>query len=132
VAVDGPRQKLYVAEWDPTPAILIYELATVTFQRALPITPALGRIQGAKVFEGALYASTDDATKGIYKVNLETGTALTLFSVSGAPFEEEGLVFLARPDGSLMHTQADFASSASVELRHHQRTREPLRKEVCP
>jgi hypothetical protein len=132
VAVDGPRGKLYVAQWNPTPAILVHDLATVTFERALPLTPALGRIQGAKVFEGMLYASTDDAAKTIYKINLETGTAMALFGIAGSGIEEEGLCFAPRADGSMMHTMADIASALSVELHHHARTRDPLRKMVCP
>src|SRR5262249_30648282 len=83
VAVDGPRGLLYVAEWDPTPAILVHDLATVTYQRSITLTPPIGRVQGAKVFEGMLYASTDDSTKDIFKVNLETGTVMQLFSVMG-------------------------------------------------
>jgi hypothetical protein len=132
VAVDGPRGQLYVAQWDPTPAILIHDLATVTFQRMLPLTPALGRIQGAKVFEGMLYASADDANKTIYKINLETGTAISLFGIAGSGIEEEGLCFAPRADGSTMHTMAAIASALSVELHHHARTRDPLRKMVCP
>jgi hypothetical protein len=132
VAVDAPRGLLYVAQWDPTPAILVHDLATVTYQRSITLTPAIGRVQGAKVFEGMLYASTDDATKDIFKVNLETATVMLLFPVMGSGVEEEDLCFQARPDGSLMHTMADISSALSVELRHHQRTREPLRKALCP
>ncbi len=132
VAVDGPRQLLYVAQWDPTPAILVHDLATVTYQSSLALTPALGRIQGAKVYEGMLYASADDAGKTIYKINLETGTAITLFTIAGTGIEEEGLCFLPRADGSVMHTMAAISSALSVELHHHARTRDPLRKSVCP
>jgi hypothetical protein len=129
VAVDAARQALYVAQWDPTPAILVHDLATVTYQRSITLSPAIGRIQGAKVFEGMLYASTDDATKDIFKINLETGTVLNLFSVMGTGIEEEDVCFDSAGD---MHTMADISSAASVELRHHQRTRLPLRKSLCP
>jgi hypothetical protein len=129
VAVDGPRQSLYVAQWDPTPAILVHDLATVTYQRSINLSTAIGRVQGAKVFETMLYASTDNATKDIFKINLETGTVLNLFSVMGTGIEEEDVCFDSSGD---MHTQADISSAASVELRHHHRTRDPLRKTLCP
>jgi hypothetical protein len=131
VAVDGPRGNLYVAVWDPTLAIFVFDLATVTYSRSIPLRPPLARIQGAKVFEGSLYLSTDDAVKDIFKVNLDTGTVIPLFALN-QNFEEEGLAFLARPDGSLMHTLNVFSKGLGTELRHHRRTRLPLRQSVCP
>lgn len=135
VAVDGMRSLIYLAEWDPTTQLNLFSLSTVTYLRSLQLTPpagvTLGRIQGAKVFEGALYLNTDDATKTVYKLNLETGTVLRLFAL-GAIGENEGLAFLARPDGSQLHTLNVNTSSSGSELRHHQRTRLPLRAEVCP
>lgn len=131
VAVDGPRGTLYVAEWDPTPVIFVLDLATVTYTRSIPLHTTLGRIQGGKVFEGSLYVSTDDAAKDIFKINLETGTVIPLFAFN-QNFEEEGLVFLSRPDGSLLHTLNVTNPVRGTELRHHQRTQLPLRQAVCP
>lgn len=135
VAVDGPRSLIYFAEWDPTTQLNLFSLSNAAYLRSLQLTaPAgvtLGRIQGAKVFEGALYLNTDDATKTAYKLNLETGTVLKLFAL-GPIGENEGLAFLARPDGSQMHTLNVNTSSSGSELRHHQRTRLPIRSEVCP
>jgi hypothetical protein len=130
VAVDGPRGVLYAAVWDPTVEIFVFDLATVTYSRSIVLRPALGRIQGGKVFEGALYLSTDSAAQDIFKVNLDTGTVIPLFALN-QNFEEEGLAFLARPDGSLLHTLNVFSHGLGSELRHHQRTRLPLRQAVC-
>lgn len=133
VAVDAPRAALYVAEWDPTPAIYVYALGTVAYQRSIPIRPTLGRVQGAKVFEGSLYCNLDDAAKTVFKVNLETGTGQALFTMpNSAGIENEGIAFLARPDGTLLHTSGANAARTAVDFRHHTRTREPLRKSVCP
>ena len=133
VAVDAPRQSLYVAEWDPTPSIYVYSLAGVGYVRSIPIRPTLTRIQGAKVFEGNLYADVDTTAKTVWKINLETGTAQPLFELSNAAGTElEGLAVLARPDGSLLHTLNATAARTAMEFRHHQRTREPLRKRLCP
>ena len=135
VAVDGPRSLIYFAEWDPTTQLNLFSLSNAAYLRSLQLTPpsgvTLGRIQGAKVFEGALYLNTDDATKTVYKLNLETGTVLKLFAL-GPIGENEGLAFLARPDGSQMHTLNVNTSSSGSELRHHQRTRLPIRSDVCP
>src|SRR5579859_1314687 len=49
VAADGPRSRLYLANWDPTPVLFVLDLATVTPTGSLPLSQTLGRIQGAKV-----------------------------------------------------------------------------------
>jgi len=131
VAVDGPRGNIYVAVWDPTPEIFVLDLTTLQYEGSIPLRTTLGRIQGAKVFEGSLYASTDNDAKDIFKINLDTGTVIPLFAFH-QPFEEEGLVFLPRPDGSLLHTLNVSIPVPGTELRHHRRTRDPLRLSVCP
>ncbi|HVO31117.1 MAG TPA: hypothetical protein VMV18_10285 [bacterium] len=128
VAADAARSSLYIAQWDPTPSLYVYDMATMAYVRSIPLSTTLARIQGAKVFEGSLYASTDDSAKDIYKINLETGTVIPLFALNLST-EEEGLAFLARPDGSLMHTLN--VSGLGMDFRHHQRTRAPLRQSVC-
>jgi hypothetical protein len=134
VAVNGPANELYLAEWNPTTLLDVYDLASVSYRRSLPLLPppgvTVGRVQGAKLFEGALYLSTDLLNKTIFKMNLEIGTVLPLFDMSAAK-EEEGLAFLARPDGSLMHTLNLAQSGTAEEFHHHARTRDPLRKSVC-
>lgn len=133
VAVDAPRQSLYVAEWDPTPSIYVYSLVGVSYVTSIPIRPTLTRIQGAKIFEGNMYADVDTTAKTVWKINLETGTAQPLFELSNAAGTElEGLAVLARPDGSLLHTLNATAARTAMEFRHHQRTRDPLRKRLCP
>jgi hypothetical protein len=135
VAVNPDAGELYLAEWNPTTQLNIFSMATVQLQRSLPMRPptgvTVGRVQGAKLFEGALYLASDDATKSVFKLNIETGTVLRLFGVA-ITSEQEGLAFLARPDGGTLHTLNVNATSTGSELRHHERTRQPVRKLVCP
>ncbi len=135
VAVDAPRGYLYMAEWGSTTQLNRFRLTDLTYVDSLPLQlppgTTLGRIQGAKVSEGALYFATDEATKSIGKINLETGTVLRLFAITGGG-EQEGLCFQPRPDGSTLHTLNITTSSVSSELRHHQRVRAPLRRQLCP
>jgi hypothetical protein len=131
IAVDGPRGLAYMAEWDPTPAINVFSLATMAFVRAIPLSTPTGRVQGGKVYKGQLYLSTDDADKHVYKVHLASGTIFPLFALDLPDVELEGLAFFARPDGSLLHTLNVNAARNGSELRHHTITREPLRWKVC-
>ncbi len=131
IAVDGPRGVAYMAEWDPTPAINVFALSTMTFVRAIPLSTVIGRVQGAKVMKGQLYLSTDDAEKHVFKMHLSSGTVFPVFALK-EDVEMEGIAFFARPDGSLMHTLDVPSSRTLSELRHHRITREPLRWAVCP
>lgn len=132
IAVDGPRGVAYMAEWDPTPAINVFSLATMAFVRSIPLSVPTGRVQGGKVHKGQLYLTIDDATKHVSKVHLASGTIFPLFALNATDVELEGLAFFARPNGSLLHTLDVTAGRTSVELRHHKVTREPLRWKVCP
>jgi hypothetical protein len=131
VIADGPRGNLYVSQWDPIDALFIYDVATVTYQRSLPLRTTVGRIQGGKVFEGSIYLSSDNAVKSIYKVHFETGTVIDLMDLNHGN-EQEGMAFWLLPDGTQMHTLNVTSGTSGTELRHHQRTRDPLRKTVCP
>ena len=97
IAVDGPRAKAYLAEWDPTPAINVFTLSTMVYEKSIPLVTTIGRVQGGKVYRGALYLSTDSANKQIYKVHLASGTVIPLFALN-ADIEEEGIAFFPRPD----------------------------------
>ena len=136
VAVNGPAGHLYFAEWNPTTQLNVFSLSTVQLISSLPLRPPagvmVGRVQGAKVFEGALYLATDDATKSLFKMNLQTGTVQKLFSINTGGGEQEGLAFLTRADGTQLHTLNVNASTTGSELRHHRRTRLPLRLQLCP
>ena len=132
IAVDGPRGVAYMAEWDPTPELHVFSLASMAYQRAIPLSTPTARVQGGKVYKGQLYLTIDDATKHVYKVHLASGTIFPILDLNLAGVELEGLVLFARPDGSLLHTLDVTSARTGVELRHHTIAREPLRWKVCP
>lgn len=137
VAVDGPAGEVFTAEWDmPRDRINVFNLDGMGFKRFIDLRyPAsfgagfhLTRIQGAKVFGGALYASRDDATKSIFKIDLATGDVSKVYALDpGIPSEIEGLAVRATPDGASLHVliivhndvdmSADFKDIA-VEFHH--------------
>lgn len=132
IAVDGPRDVAYMAEWNPTPELHVFSLSTMAYQRAIPLSAPTGRVQGGKVYKGQLYLTTDDATKRVLKVHLASGTIFPVLDLNLAGVELEGLVLFARPDGSLLHTLDVTSARTGVELRHHTIARAPLRWKVCP
>lgn len=133
IAVDGPRAVAYAAAWNPTDSVLVFDLASFSLLRQVPLSTPLGRIQGAKVWKGMFYMHADEAVKSVYKVNLETGTVILMFARAGAgAVEEEGIAFWDRPDGSQMHTLSTNVARNAMELHHWSRTSPPLRDAVCP
>ncbi len=131
VSVDGPRKRVYTAEWDPTERLNIHDLEhELKFVGNLPLKMKLGRIQGAKVFHGALYAAADDERKTVYKINLETGTVIKLLELGTPGSEMEGIALSADGTNALMHTLNIVAPN--VLFVHHKRVRGPVRELACP
>jgi hypothetical protein len=83
-------------------ALLRYDVA-----KAWKPLPPLGmsrfvdRVQGADIAAGAAWLSTDDATKGIYRVDLATGRVDTLGSLGYPKGEGEGIDATPLPSGLL-------------------------------
>lgn len=132
VAADAPNQRLLTSAYGDASVVDFFDMTTGAPNGGLTLSTTLHSVQGAKLFETSLYACTHDLHNGIYKVDLATGVVTPLFALGASVKEQEGCVFLARSDGSQLHTLDVAADGISVELRHHERTREPLRKSVCP
>lgn len=131
VAVDGPRKRVYTAEWDPTERINIFDLENdLALVKTLELTTAIGRIQGAKVFDGEMYATSDNDEKSIYKIDLDTGTVIKLFALGTTGSEVEGLALTEEADGP--HVHIENVVIPKVEFDDYLRTRAPLRDSVCP
>jgi hypothetical protein len=111
VAVDGANNLAYTAEWNNTSKLNVYSLSDFTFLRNIDLGSTIGRIQGAKVHDGALYAASDNASQSVYKISLETGAVEELFNLYDANYmdwgpnahvEVEGIAFHDTPAGSIM------------------------------
>jgi hypothetical protein len=126
IAVDGDAGEVYTSPWNPTPVINVWDLQ-LRFLRAVALSPAISRVQGAKPVQGMMYAAYDVTPKQIVKVNLETGTVLPLFQID-ATHELEGLAWRA----GALHTLDANLSATAMEFRHHQRTRAAWREQICP
>ncbi|GAA4552172.1 hypothetical protein [Amycolatopsis samaneae] len=121
VAVDAGRGYVYTAEWDPTAALNVFRLADLSLVKTVPLNPAIGRIQGAKLHDGALYASSDNATKSVYRVDPDSGSVTEVLRRDLGGAEAEGLAFLATPDGGVMHVLEAAPKTLSTALRGYVR-----------
>jgi hypothetical protein len=111
VAVDAKRNEAYTVTWSGTPAnsLNVFDLTTFKLKRVVPLTLGFNgrRVQGAKIYDGMLYATGDShdagATAGtnkkyLYKVDTVSGNVITVFSydepnrteVEGLGFDPKG------------------------------------------
>lgn len=125
IAVDAKRRVFYTMNWD-SQDLLVFDLSTYLLARTVPLTvlnPKIGgsavaektvisRVQGAKVHDGMLYASSDSQDdvlepkgsklkrKRIYKIDPVSGGTLEIVHFDEPErSESEGLAF--SPDGRL-------------------------------
>jgi hypothetical protein len=107
VAVDAERNEAYTVTWSGTPAnsLNVFDLTTFQLKRTVPLTLGFNgrRVQGAKIYDGMLYASGDSHDAGVtpgtnrkylYKVDTVTGNVITVFHYDEPNrTEAEGLAF---------------------------------------
>ncbi len=101
VAVDGAAGLGYGKEWQNGNTLNVYNLADWSFSRTLTMDRSLSSIQGAKVFDGWLYMSSDNSTASVYRANLNTGHVEELFQLPAVPgsHEVEGIALRPLADG---------------------------------
>ncbi len=92
VSVDPGTMIAYSTLWFDDDTIVRYEVARDWKPLApLRMSRKLGHIQGADVFGSALWISTDDAQRGVYRVDLKTGAVTQVAKLGHAGGEGEGI-----------------------------------------
>ena len=124
VTVDPVTMMLYSMDRFDGNALLRYEMTSDHKWR--PLTPlrmnqTVKRVQGGDIAMGAIWLSTDDNRKGIYRVDITTGATTFVGSMHhlGAKNEGEGIDATQLPSG-LLHTIMIAGTFAPVLLQHFQ------------
>ena len=96
VAVDAARGAVYTAEWNDTTKLNVHQLSDPTQVTTVTLSETVGRIQGAKMLGGLLYAARDnDAAKSIVAIDPVSGQVTPVFDRGlGASIEAEGLAIV--------------------------------------
>ena len=125
VAVDPARGYVYSSAYDPTPALNVYSLADMHLVKTVPLSTTIGSIQGAKIYQGVLYASSNNDAKSLYRIDPDTGQVTDVFDRASslpAGSETEGLAFLATSDGAQMHALDVVSSRLASYLYNYRQT----------
>ena len=159
VAVDPARGYLYTAEWENDKVLNVFDLNTFELIRTVPlqsVTPTLTRIQGAKIFNGMLYASADTKDtadpvlntkrKRVYKIDPVSGSVMEILHYDVINHTEtEGLAFYNTSDGQMhIEVSSPYTSAFSnlygfngddmpteVSLYHYALSTPSLRQNQC-
>jgi len=112
VTVDSSTQIAYTLDRFGGEALLRYDVADGwKLLDPLPMSMFVDRVQGADVYDGAVWLSTDDKTDGVYRVDLETGEVQALGSIGRIDGEGEGIDATPLPSGDLHVLTIDVAAA---------------------
>ena len=127
VTCDVLRGLFYVAQCDDADRIFAYDLNTMEYVRSIPLSEPVDEIQGAEMWSGRMYAATNDATRAVYKIDLETGNVEKYFDrilyrprlIDNFGGEGEDITVLPMADGSVFHALDIGALFIDANLRHY-------------
>ncbi len=94
VCVDPDSGYLYCTDHSKQPTkLIVFDTANeMSLVKEIPLSFSVPSIQGAEIYNGTLYAATNDETQAIYKIDVSTGEAVKYIDRNLIGFSEgEGL-----------------------------------------
>ena len=127
VAVDGENGFAYTGDSRNYTEIYKFSLSDFTYIETITLSGEVVKIQGGEIADGKLYAGTNDMTRAVFTVDLETGEVKKLFDrimyeyklIDNFGGEGEGLTVLLMEDGTYIHTLQLGALFIDSSLRHY-------------
>ncbi|AZS17874.1 YncE family protein [Paenibacillus lutimineralis] len=120
VAVDAARDQVYTAQWNHAPVLNVFRLSDMTLLKTVPLSQPIDRIQGAEMYDGYLYASSDNQTKSVYRIDPDTGAVTLAFDRNlGSNSEAQGIAVLPQANGSILHILDVGSNRISINFRHY-------------
>jgi hypothetical protein len=108
VSVDPTTMTAYAMSGFTDDEVLRYDIADGWKPLApIPLDRTIERVQGGDLHDGHLWLSTDDATNGVYRVDLATGAVVDLGSAGRVDGEGEGIDATPLETGQLHVLVAD-------------------------
>ncbi len=127
VCCDAERGVFYVGNSRDAVEIYAFDLETMEYVKTIPLSSEIFKIQGAEMYDGFMLAATNDATRAVYKVNIETGEYIKMFDrimyepklIDNFGGEGEDITVLPMEDGTLFHALDIGALFIDSNLRHY-------------
>ncbi len=130
VCCDGDRGVFYVGNSRNCTEIYAFDLETMEYVKTIPLESEIFKIQGAEMYDGFMIAGTNDSTRAVYKLNVESGTYEKMFDrimyvpklIDNFGGEGEDITVLPMEDGTLFHALDLGALFIDSNLRHYKPT----------
>lgn len=127
VTCDSENGFFYVAQCRHSTEIFCYDIDTFEYVKSIPLKKEVDKIQGAEMYEGKLYAATNDATRAVYEIDIATGEVKKFFDrimyepklIDNFGGEGEGITVLPMEDGTVFHALDIGALFIDSNLRHY-------------
>ena len=132
VCCDGDRGVFYVGNSRDCTEIYAFDIETMEYVKTIPLESEIFKIQGAEMYDGFMIAGTNDSTRAVYRMNVETGTFEKMFDrimyvpklIDNFGGEGEDITVLPMEDGTLFHALDIGALFIDSNLRHYKLTGE--------
>ncbi len=127
VAVDGENGFAYTGDSRNYTEIYKFSFEDFSYIETITLSAEAAKIQGGEIADGKLYVGTNDMTRAVFTVDLETGEVTKLFDrimyeyklIDNFGGEGEGLTLLEMKDGTYIHTLQLGALFIDSSLRHY-------------
>ena len=127
VTVDAEHGVAYAGDSRNDEEIFVYDLETFEYLRTVTLSQEIEDMQGGEYGNGKLYIGSNDITRAVYSVDVNTGEVTKLFDrimyeykyIDNFGGEGEGLTLLKCEDGTYIHTLQLGALFIDASLRHY-------------
>ena len=124
---DGENGILYTGDSRNENVIYKYDIETFEYIGSLEFSEEIDSIQGGEYYKGLIYFGSNDMTRAVYTVDVNTGKVTKLFDriayeyrlIDNFGGEGEDVTVLPLEDGTYIHTLQTGALFIDVTLRHY-------------
>lgn len=132
VCCDEKEGLFYVGNSRDCTELYAFSLESMEYIKTIDLAGEIVKIQGGEMYKGYMYAATNDATRAVYKVNLETGEFTKYFDrimyqpllIDNFGGEGEDITVLEMEDGTVFHALDIGTLFIDSNLRHYKPTEE--------
>lgn len=124
---DKEKGLIYSSHSKDADVLYCFDINTFEFVKTITLSQTVEKIQGGDVYNGILYVGTNDDTRAVYKININTGNVEKAFDrimyqpklIDNFGGEGEDLTVLPMGDGTFIHALDIGTLFIDANLRHY-------------
>lgn len=127
LSCDAENGLIYSSHSKNADVLYCFDIKTFEFVKEIKLSEAVMNIQGGEVYKGLLYVGTNDATRAVYTIDINTGAVVKIFDrimyqpkfIDNLGGEGEDVTVYPTDDGTLIHALNIGALFIDANLRHY-------------